>query len=254
MGRYAYSYYPVLGLCLVCYHCLVILQLTASKFANPPMFPPPVRQEKPEDDDAIYTNQAVYKRPLVHAKSTPDATEKPRKAPPPKPKLPADLAVEIRSSRKLQSSKSDDVTPTAPSRYASLNSTSSRGSTPDPDIIPINVPSRNSSDYENSFGSVDYENTDDIATSSSSTSPSYIRSTPTTPSHEQKPPVPSRGSMSDKKPSFMHRERAETVGDVLSSAPSIKPRSMTVAAAPVKKHDYEEINDDIGEFSLLYCQ
>lgn len=207
----------------------------------------------------IYTNQAVCKQPLKHTKSTPIAPEKPRKAPP-KPRLPADLAADIRSSRKLPSPNTEDNPPAAPSRYASLQSTSSRGSTPDPDIIPISTPSRNSNDYENSFNSVDYENSNDILTSSSSSqemhgsSSSYGRSTPTTPGHDHKPAVPSRVRsetaivFTPERPSVKHRERADTVGDVLSSSPSSKPRSMTVASfpAPRKKHDYEEINDEIG--------
>ena len=234
-----------------------MLQVTASRFANPPLFPAPERQEK-STDDTIYTNQAVCKRPLMHTKSTPIAPEKPRKAPP-KPKLPADLAADIRSSRKLQSPNTEDIVPAAPSRYTSLKSTSSRGSTPDPDIIPISVPSRNSNDYENSFNSVDYENANDILTSSSSSqelqrsSSSYGRSTPTTPGHEQKPAVPRRFrsetsiTFSPERPS-VKREQADTVGDALTSSPSTKPRSMTVASfpAPRKKHDYEEINDEIG--------
>lgn len=241
------------------YWCVVVLQLTASKFANPPLFPPPERQENNSTDDNIYTNQVICKRPLTHAKSTPIAPEKPRKAPP-KPKLPADLAADIRSSRKLQSPNADEITPPPPSRYASLHSTNSRSSTPDPDVIPISVPNRNSNEYENSFNSVDYENTDSVLTSSSSSqemqrsSSSYGRSTPTTPGHDHKPMVPSRGRSEttivftpEKKPSVMQRDRADTVGDALSSAPSIKPRSMTVASVPRVKHDYEEIQDEIGE-------
>ena len=252
---------PVLWLaCKVTVVCFAVLQVTASKFANPPLFPAPERQEK-STDETIYTNQAVCKRPLMHTKSTPIAPEKPRKAPP-KPKLPADLAADIRLSRKLQSPNTEDIVPTAPSRYASLHSTSSRGSTPDPDIIPISTPSRNSNEYENSFNSVDYENTNDMLTSSSSSqemqrsSSSYGRNTPTTPGHDHKPAVPSRVRsetsivFAPERPSVKHRDRADTVGDALTSSLTFKPRSMTVASfpAPRKKHDYEEINDEIGEY------
>ena len=246
---------PTLCVCPLLYGT-VILQLTTSKFANPPLFPPPERQEKP-DSDAIYTNQVVCKRPLMHTKSTPAIPEKPRRAPP-KPKLPPDLAADIRTSRKLQSPNADDVIPpTTPSRYTSLKSTSSRGSTPDPDIIPINTPNRSSNEYENS--PADYENSENIATSFTSSlemqraSPVHGRSTPTTPIHEQKPAVPSRSRAEtsllltpEKKPSIMHRDRADTTGDAISPSP-VKPRSMTVASFPQRKHDYEEINDDIGE-------
>ena len=231
--------------------CCVLLQSTASKFANPPMFPPPDREEKPVDD-TIYSNQSVYKRPLMHTKSNPAVPDKPRRAPP-KPKLPADLAADIRKSRKVPSPNADDAALAAPSRYASLQSTSSRGSTPDPDIIPINVPS---SDYENSFNSVDYENTDNILTSSSSSqemqrsSPSFSRNTSTTSGREQKPALPSRGRSEtsivftpEKKPSVMQRNRSETVADTVSP---VKPRSVTISGVPQRKHDYEEINDDIG--------
>ena len=214
------------------------------------------------DGDAIYTNQVVVKRPLMHTKSTPAVPDKPRRAPP-KPELPADLAADIRTSKKLKSPPStDDVPPTTPSRYTSLKSTSSRGSTPDPDIIPINAPNRNSNEYENS--PADYENTENIVNSLNSSlemqrsSPVHGRSTPTTPNHEQKPAVPSRSRAEtsfllspEKKPSIMHRERADTTGDALPPSPP-KPRSMTVASFPQRKHDYEEINDDLGEI-LVYC-
>lgn len=189
----------------------------------------------------------------MHTKSNPALSDKPRRAPP-KPKLPADLAADIRKSRKVPSLNVDDAaTPAAPSRYASLQSTSSRGSTPDPDIIQINVPS---SDYENSFNSVDYENTDNILTSSSSSqemqrnSSSFGRNTSTTSGREQKPALPSRGRSEtsivftpEKKPSVMQRNRSETVADTASP---VKPRSVTISGVPQKKHDYEEINDDIG--------
>jgi len=188
----------------------------------------------------------------MHTKSTPVDVEKPKKAPP-KPKLPADLAVDNGSSGNLQSPNPDDIVPTAPSRYTSLKSTSSRGSTPDPDIIPINVPPH---EYENT---VDYEN-ENVLTSSvemQRTSPQHGRSTPTT-GHNQKPLVPSRGrsettitSTPEKKPSVTRRDRAETIGDTLSPPPPVKPRSMTVAAIPKKKHDYEEIEDEIGEYLLF---
>ena len=206
----------------------------------------------------------MCKRPLTHTKSTPVVPEKPKRAPP-KPKLPAELAADIRSSRKLQSpstSIEEVVPPAMPSRYTSLKSNSSRGSTPDPDIIPINAPDRSSSDYENSM--VDYENSENIVASLTSsqevqrTSPVHGRSTPTTPNHEQKPAVPSRARAEtsfhltpEKKPSIMYRDRADTTGDALSLSPPTKPRSMTVAALPQRRHDYEEINDEIGEL-LLY--
>lgn len=228
---------------------LLFLQMTASKFANPPLFPAPERQEKPMDG-SIYANQVVYKRPLAHSKSIPIAPEKPKRAPP-KPKLPADLAADIRSSKKLRSPTAVPVTPT---RNASLHSTSSRGSTPDMDIIPINAPKRNSNDYENT---ADYENTDGIISpvEMQRTSPLQVKRTlpPTATGHEHKPMVLSRGrsetSFPESKSSFNHRNRADTVGDMLSStSPTVKPRSMTVAGlASPKKHDYEEINDDIGE-------
>ena len=242
--------------------CVVIPQLTTSKFSNPPLFPPPERQEKP-DDDAIYTNQVVCKQPLMHTKSTPAVPEKPRRAPP-KPKLPAELAADIRTSRKLQSPNTDDVvSPATPSRYTSLKSTSSRGSTPDPDIIPINAPNRDSNEYENS--AADYENSENIFTSLHSSlemqrrSPVHGRSMPITPNHEQKPTVSSRSRSEtslpltpEKKPSIM-RDRADTSRDALSTSPSIKPWAMTVASSfPQKKHDYEEINDEIGEI-VLFC-
>ena len=76
-------------------------------------------------------------------------------------------------------------------------------------------------------------------------SPSFDRNTATTPGHEQKPAIPSRNSLPEKK----HRDRADTV-DFLSSAPSVKLRSMTTIATPPRKHDYEEIDDDIGEYEL----
>ena len=238
---------------------VVILQLTTSKFASPPLFPPPERQEKVNGSDVIYANQVVVKRPLTHTKSTPAVPDKPRRAPP-KPKLPADLAADIRTSRKLKSPPiTDEVPPTTPSRYTSLRSTSSRGSTPDPDIIPINAPNRNSNEYENS--PADYENTDSLVNSFNSSlemqrsSPVHGRSTPTTPNQEQKPAVPSRSRAEtsfhvSSKPSIMHRERADTTGDALSPSPP-KPRSMTVASFPQRKHDYEEINDDLGEILYL---
>ena len=246
----------------------VILQLTASKFASPPLFPPPERQEK-TCDNKVYANQVVCKQPLAHTKSNPAVTDKPKKVPPPKPKLPADLAADIRISKKLRSPTSDEnVPPAAPSRFTSLRSVSSRGSTPDPDIIPINAPNgnsnRSSDEYENSL--VDYENSETIIASLSSslesqrTSPVQDRASPTTPGHEQKPAVPNRSRSEtglhvtpDKKPSMTRRDRAETVGDVLSRAPSVKPRSLTVTSFPQKKHDYEEINDDIGKAIDICC-
>lgn len=197
-----------------------------------------------KDTGQIYTNEMMYKRPLAHARSNPTVPEKPKRAPP-KPKLPADLAADIKSPRKVRSPNSDDAVPTTPSRYASL--TSSRGSTPDSDIIPISVPKRSSNEYENA---VDYEN-DEVLTSSTEmhrTSPTRSRNTPITTSYEQKPAVPSRLTnvpWTLEKSSTTHRDRAGTTGDMLSSAPPIKPRSMTVVQT---KHDYEEIEDEIGQY------
>ena len=253
--------------CIFVWHWyFVIPQLTASKFVSPPLFPPPERQEKP-DDNKVYTNQVVCKQPLAHTKSNPAVPDKPKKVPPPKPKLPADLAADIRVSKKLQSPSNDEnIPPATPSRFTSLRSISSRGSTPDPDIIASNRNSNGSSnDYENSL--VDYENSETIVASLSSsqelqrTSPVQGRTSPPTPGHEQKPTVPNRSRSEtsfnvtpNKKPSMVCRERADTVGDVLAPAPSVKPRSMTVTSFPQRKHDYEEIIDDIGKHLLkTFC-
>jgi len=199
--------------------------------ANPPTFPPP---ERP-DEDAVYANQSVYKRPLMHTQSTP-APEKPeRRKPPPKPKaLPDNLAAEIKSVRRRNRTESpDDVISSAPTRFVSKQA--SEG-----DIIPIKTAPASLPDYEND---------NDLVWSPQDQQRASLNRIYET---EQRPAVPSRGrsdtSMSppntiDKKP-VARRTRAETVANVFSSPP---PRPRGLMSPPhIKHHDYEEIHDELG--------